>query len=195
MLLRPYTGTCKTRPVSYFPTRIHQKRTQFYPSQQGYALNAPDFRPKPSARLFEGRMQYAPTRVRAKFDGFWTQTFGEDFFGRMQYAPTRVHEKPGRFWTLPLDMARNPAGFGLCHSTWPETRRVLDFVTRHGVKPGEFWTLSHDMTRNPAGFGLCHSTWCETRRVLDFVTRHGAKLGRFWTLSRDMTQNPAGFGL
>ena len=33
MLLRPYTGTCKTSPVSYFRTRIHQKRTSFHPSQ------------------------------------------------------------------------------------------------------------------------------------------------------------------
>ena len=30
MLLRPYTGACKTRPVSYSRTRIPQKRTRFY---------------------------------------------------------------------------------------------------------------------------------------------------------------------
>ena len=33
MLLRPYTGTCKTSPVPHFPIRIHQKRTRFHPSQ------------------------------------------------------------------------------------------------------------------------------------------------------------------
>ena len=33
MLLRPYTGTCKTRPVSYFHTCTHQKPTRFHPSQ------------------------------------------------------------------------------------------------------------------------------------------------------------------
>ena len=33
MLLRPYTGTCKTWRVSYFRTRIRQKRTRFHLSQ------------------------------------------------------------------------------------------------------------------------------------------------------------------
>ena len=33
MLLRSYTGTCKTRPVSHFRIRIRQKCTRFYPSQ------------------------------------------------------------------------------------------------------------------------------------------------------------------
>ena len=33
MLLRPYTGTCKICPVSYFPIRIHPKPARFYPSQ------------------------------------------------------------------------------------------------------------------------------------------------------------------
>ena len=33
MLLRPYTGTCKTSPVSHFRIRIRQKRTRFHPSQ------------------------------------------------------------------------------------------------------------------------------------------------------------------
>ena len=33
MLLRPYTGTCKIWRVSFFPTRIRQKRTRFHPFQ------------------------------------------------------------------------------------------------------------------------------------------------------------------
>ena len=82
----------------------------------GYMQNLASFRPKPSSRLFEGRMQYAPTRVRAKFGGF--------------HIPAH-------------DMARNPAGFGLCHTTWRKTRRVLDFATRHSLKPGGFLTLPH----------------------------------------------------
>ena len=30
MLLHPYTGTCKIRPVSYFPIGMHPKPTWFY---------------------------------------------------------------------------------------------------------------------------------------------------------------------
>ena len=36
----------------------------------GCAQNLPDFRPKPSSQDISGRMQYAPTRVHAKFNGF-----------------------------------------------------------------------------------------------------------------------------
>ena len=88
---------------------------------------------------------------------------------------------------------KNLAGFIFPHTTWRETRRVLDFATRHGAKPGGFWTSPHDIARNPAGFGLCHATWHETRRVLDFATRHSAKPGGFWTLPHDIARNPAGF--
>ncbi len=151
------------------PTRVRAKPARFHTSAHGYTKNAPDFTlpnrgtpktcPVLGANLrrgtFSGRMQYAPTRVRAKFGGF--------------HIPAH-------------DMARNPTGFGLCHTTWRETRRVLDFATRHGAKPGGFWTLPLDMARNPAGFGLCHSTWRKTRRVLDFATRHGPKPGGFFTL-------------
>ena len=97
----------------------------------GYMKKTPSFTPKPSARLFEGRMQYAPTRVRAKFGGFHISAHGyaknpsgfrrkpsaRGFSGRMQYAPTRVYEKFGGFHIPAHDMARNPAGFGLCHTT------------------------------------------------------------------------------
>ena len=93
----------------------------------------------------------------------------------------------------PHDIARNPAGFGFCHTTWCKTRRVLDSATRHSVKPGGFWTLPHDIARNPAGFIFPHTTWRETRRVLDFATRHSTKPGGFWTLSHDIARNPAGF--
>ena len=52
----PHTYPPKTHPILPFPIRIPQ--------------NQPGFRPKPSSRGFSGRMQYAPTRVREKFDGF-----------------------------------------------------------------------------------------------------------------------------
>ena len=152
-------------------------------------------------------MQYAPTRVHEKPGGFYTQTFAAGHFGVYAFAPYTGTCKiwqvlypnlwRGSFWGVcntPLHgYMKNLAGFGLCHTTWRETRRVLDFATRHGAKPGRFWTLPHDMARNPAGFELCHTTWRETRRVLDFATRHGAKSGGFLTLPHDMARNPAGF--
>ena len=81
----PHTDTPKTHPISSIPTRIRPKRTRFYTQTvgeghfrgvcntplHGYAQNPPCFIPKPSARGFSGRMQYAPTRIRAKFGGFW----------------------------------------------------------------------------------------------------------------------------
>ena len=155
MLLRPYTDTCKIWRV----------------------LGA-----NPCRGTFLGRIQYAPTRVRKIPPNFRPKPSSRGFSGRMQYAPTRVHAKFDEFHIPAHDMTRNPAGFGLCHTTWRETRRVLDVATRHGAKPGGFWTLSHDMARNPAGFSHFHTTWRETWRVFNFATRHSPKPGGFFTL-------------
>ena len=153
--IHPHTDTLKTHPI-LDPTPCRRTfRGVCFCALHGYVQNLVGFRRKPLARLFGGVCFCAPTRVRAKFGGFWT---------------------------LSHDMARNPVGFGLCHTTWRETRRVLDFATRHGAKPGGFWTLPLDMAQNSAGFGLCHSTWRKTRRVFHIATRHSAKPGGFFTL-------------
>ena len=168
----PNRDTPKARPVLGANLRRGAFRGVCNTPLHGYMQNLAGFRPKPSARIVSGRMQYAPTRVHAKFGGFHISAHdmtrnlpgfrpkpsSQDISGRMQYAPTRVHQKPGGFWILPHDIARNPAGFGLCHSTWRKTRRFFNFATRHSAKPGGFWTLPHDMARNSAGFGLCHTT-------------------------------------
>ena len=84
--------------MQYAPTRVHAKIVRFHISVSGHAKNAPDFtlpnrdipkkppgfRPKPSSRLFEGRMQYAPTRVRAKS-------------GPVSYFRTRIRPNLARF--------------------------------------------------------------------------------------------------
>ena len=66
---------------------MHPKPTRFHITPSGYTKNPLGFRPKPSARDFSGRMQYAPTRVHAKFGGFYTQTFAADHFGAYAFAP------------------------------------------------------------------------------------------------------------
>ena len=63
--IRPYTGTCKIwRVLGANPCRGAFRGVCNTPLH-GYMQNLTVFGPKPSARLFEGRMQYAPTRVRA----------------------------------------------------------------------------------------------------------------------------------
>ena len=107
------------------PTRVRAKPARFHISAPGYTKNAPDFTipnrdtPKtcpildPNLRrgTFQGRMQYAPTRVHPKFGGFHIPAHGyaknapgftpkpssRGISGRMQYAPTRVRKKPARF--------------------------------------------------------------------------------------------------
>ena len=114
----PHPNMSKTHPILHLNHRRRTFRGVCNTPLHGYAQNLPDFRPKPSSQDIWGRMQYAPTRVHEKFDGF--------------HIPAH-------------DMVRNPAGFIFPHTTWHETRRVLDFATRHGAKPGGFWTLPHNI--------------------------------------------------
>ena len=69
--IHPYTDTCKIwRVLGANPCRGTFRGVCNTPLH-GYMKNIAGFRPKPPAMLFQGRMQYAPTRIRAKFDGFW----------------------------------------------------------------------------------------------------------------------------
>ena len=111
----PNRDTPKTHPVLHLnhrrrtfrgvcfcaPTRVREKPARFHISPPEYAKNPPDFTfpnrdtPKTCPILdpnlwrgtFGGVCFYAPTRVRAKPGGFWTQTFGEDCFGAYAFAP------------------------------------------------------------------------------------------------------------
>ena len=86
----PHPNMSKTHPILHLNHRRRTFRGVCNTPLHGYAQNLPDFRPKPSSQDIWGRMQYAPTRVHEKFDGF--------------HIPAH-------------DMARNPAGFGLYHTT------------------------------------------------------------------------------
>ena len=167
-------------------TRVRAKFGGFHISTHIPAKNAPDFTlpnkdapktcpildPNPWRRTFRGVCFCAPTRVRAKSNGFHISA-PEYVKNPPDFThPNRDTPKPhpvlganscrrtfrGVCFCALHGYVQNPTGFGLCHSTWRKTRRVLDFATRHGTKPGGVWTLPHDMVRNPAGFGLCHST-------------------------------------
>ena len=161
-----HTYPPKTHPISPSPIRIRPKPARFHIPARVPAKNAPDF-PYPNrdapktcpilgANLWRGTFRdvcfCALHGYMKNLEGFIPKPSAQEISGRMQYAPTRVRAKFGGFHIPAHDIARNPAGFGLCHTTWRETRRVLDFATRHSLKPGGFWTLPHDIARNPAGF-------------------------------------------
>ena len=175
------------------PTRVRAKFGGFHISAHGYTKNAPHFtlpnRDTPKTHpILDANLRCRTFRAYAI----------RPYTGTPKTCPVlHPNRRRGSFRGVCFcalhGYMKNLAGFGLCHATWRETRRVLDFATRHGAKPGGFWTSPHDMARNPAGFGLRHTTWHETRRVLDFATRHGAKPGGFWTLPHDIARNPAGF--
>jgi len=114
----PNRDTPKTHPVLHLnhrrrtfrgvcfcaPTRVREKPARFHISPPECAKNAPDFtlpnKDTPKTRPVLGA-------------NLWRGTFRGVCF----CAPTRVREKFGGFHIPAHDMARNPAGFGLCHTT------------------------------------------------------------------------------
>jgi len=173
----------------------------------GYMKKTPSFTPKPSARLFEGRMQYAPTRVRAKFDGFhisahdMTRTLPDfrpkpsarGFSGRMQYALTQVREKPARFHIPAHGCAKNTPDFTLSNKDTPKTCPILGPNSCRRTFRGVCNTPLHGYVQNLAGFRpkpLARNIWgrmllrpytdtCKTRPVSYFRTRICQKRTRF----------------
>ena len=106
----PNKDTPKTRPILDPNLRRGYLRGVCFCALHGYVQNLTGLGLKSSAGDIWGRMQYAPTRIRAKFGGFWTQTFDEDCFGAyairpymdtcktrpVSYFRTRIHPKPAR---------------------------------------------------------------------------------------------------
>ena len=73
--------------------------------------------PNPWRRTFRGVCNTPLHGYMKNLTGFiFPQTTWRETRRVLDFA-TRHSAKPGGFWTLPLDMARNPAGFGLCHTT------------------------------------------------------------------------------
>ena len=114
----------------------------------------PDFRPKPSARVFSGRMQYAPTRVRAKFNGFHISAHG--------YA------KNAPFFTLP-------------NRDRPKTCLILDPNLWRGTFRGVCNTPLHGYVKNLAGFTFPHLNTSKTHPILPSPIRIHPKPARFYT--------------
>ena len=129
-LIRPNTDTPKTPPVLHPNLRRRTFRSVCFCALHGYAQNLACFRPKPSARDFSGRMQYAPTRVRAKFGGFHIST-------------------PG--------YTKNAPGFTLPNKDIPKTRPVLGPNLWRGFFRGVCFCALHGYMKNLAGFIFPHT--------------------------------------
>ena len=107
----PNKDTPKTRSILGLDRRRGTFRGVCNTPLHGYVKNPADFRPKFSARGFWRRMQYAPTRIRAKFvrfhisaseyaknaPDFRRKSLPQDISGRMLLRPTRIHPKPALF--------------------------------------------------------------------------------------------------
>ena len=89
-------------------------------------------------------MQYAPTRVRAKFNGF--------------HIPAPEYIKNAPHFTLP-------------NKDIPKTRPVLGPNLWRGFFRGVCFCALHGYMKNPSGFIFPHTTWRETRRVFHIATR------------------------
>ena len=135
----PHTTYTKNAPGFIFPNRDTPKtRSILDPNPwrrtfrgvcntplHGYMKNPPGFRPKPSARIVSGRMQY---------------------------APTRIHEKTGGFHIFPSGYVKNAPDFTLSNRDTPKTHPVLGLNRRRETFRGVCFCALHGYMKNPAGF-------------------------------------------
>ena len=162
----PNRDTPKPRPVLHPNLRRGTFRSICFCALHGYAQNLAGFRPKPSARDFSGRMQYAPTRVRAKFGGFHIST-------------------PG--------YTKNAPGFTLPNKDIPKTRPVLGPNLWRGFFRGVCFCALHGYMKNLAGFIFPHTDTPKTHPVLGLNLRRGTFRGVCNTPLHGYMKNLAGF--
>ena len=203
------------------PTRIRAKFVRFYISVSRYVKNAPHFTlsnkdiPKSCPILdpnlwrgtFGGVCFCAPTRVRAKFDGFHISAHdmtrnlpdfrpkpsARNIWGRMQYAPTRVRAKFGGFHIPANDMVQNPAGFRPKPSARDFSGRMQYAPTRVHPKFGGFHISAHGCAKNTPDFTLPNKDTPKTRPILGPNLRRGLFRGVCNTPLHGYMKNPAGF--
>ena len=132
--------------------------------------NPPSFTPNPSARFFSGRMQYAPTRVRAKFGGFHISAYeyvknAPDFILSNKDAP-----KTHPISSIPIKDA-------------PKTSPVLHPNRRRGTFWGVCNTPLHGYVHNSSSFIFPHPDTPKTHPILPFPIGIHRKPTRFYAQS------------
>ena len=217
----PYTGTCKIWRVldpnlwrGYLKgvcnTPLHgytQKIVRFHISPSGYTKNPPGFRRKPLSQDISGRMQYAPTRVRAKPARFHISApeyakNAPDFtlpnrdtpktypvlgpnlrrktFGGVCFcAPTRVRAKPARFHISAPEYVKNAPDFTHPNKDTPKTRSVLGLNRRRETFRGVCNTPLHGYVKNPPGSTFPHPNAPKTYPISPFQIRIYPNPARF----------------
>ena len=166
-------------------------------------------------------MQYAPTRIRAKFGGFHISAHGytknapdfthpnkdipksypvlganlrrRTFRGVCFCAPTRIHEKPARFHISAPGYTKNAPDFTFPNKDMPKTRPVLGANPRRGVYLGVCNTPLHGYVQNLTGFIFPHPDTPKTRPVLDPNLRRGSFRGVCFCAPTRVHQKPGGF--
>ena len=167
-LIFPNRDTPKTYPVLGANPCRRIFRGVCFCALHGCTQNLPDFRPKPSARLFERRMQYAPTRVRAK---------------------------PARFHISPSGYAKNAPDFTFPNKDSPKTRSILGPNLRRGFFRGVCFCALHGHVQNLAGFIFPHTDTPKTHPILGPNHRHRTFRGVCNTPLHVYAQNPPDFTL
>ena len=133
---------------------MHPKPVRFYISAHGCAQNPPGFRPKPLARLFEGRMLLRPIRIRVKFIQFHNST------------PEYVKHAPD--FTFP-------------NKDTPKTHPILDANPCRRRFRGVCFCALHGYMQNPSGFTFSYPDTSKTHPISPFPIRIRPKPTRFYT--------------
>ena len=159
-------GYAKNAPDFTLPNRDAPKPARFYTQTvgarhfgayafaplHGYVQNPPGFTPKPSSQDISRRMQYAPTRIRAKFGGF--------------------HISPPEY-------TKNVSDFILSNKGTPKTHLILYPNLRRGYLRGVCFCALHGYVQNLAGFTFPHTDTPKTYPVSPFPIRIHPKPARF----------------
>ncbi len=245
----PYPDTPKTHPILPFPIRMHPKPTRFYTQTvgeghsgayafaplHGYVQNltgfifphtdTPKTRPvlgaNPCRGVFQGRMQYAPTRVRAKFGGFHISSYGYTenaprfTFPNKDVPKSRPVLHPNRrretfrgvcfcalhgytqqivwFHISAPEYAKNAPDFTLSNKDTPKTCSILDPNLRRGYLRGVCNMPLHGYVQNLAGFRPKPSSQDISGRMLLRPTRVREKPVRFHIFPIGIRPNPVRF--
>ena len=149
----PNRDTPKTRSILYPNRRRGYLRGVCNTPLHGYVQNLAGFIfPHPDAPKnapdFTLSNKDIPKSCPVLDPNLWRGTF----WGRMQYAPTRVRAKPARFHISPPEYTKNPPDFTLPNKDTPKSCPVLGLNRRRGAFRGVCFCALHGYMKNLAGF-------------------------------------------
>ena len=113
MLLRPYTGTCKTRPVLGANPFRRTCRGVCNTPLHGYVQNLSGFTFPHTDAPKTHPISPSPIRIRRKLARFYTQTFAAGHFGVYAFAPLHgyVHNSSSFIFPHPDTSKTHPVSY------------------------------------------------------------------------------------